>query len=100
LEVKRWFESHGAIGLEVVAAEEYPGGELMRVTYRASVETTPETGIAALARGLEHIHFGWAMVGFAARLPGIQAALQLLADASGAGPRKIAILLTGEQVGE
>jgi len=46
-EVKRWFESHGAIGLEVVAAEEYPGGELMRVTYRASVETKPETGVAA-----------------------------------------------------
>ena len=88
-EVKRWFESHGAIGLEVMAAEEYPGGELMRVTYRASVETTPETGVAALARGLEHIHFGWAMVGFAARLPGVGWFLQLLADASGAGPKRI-----------
>ena len=44
---------------------------------------------AAIARALEHIHFGWALVGFALRLPIVCALAHLLADASGAAPRTI-----------
>jgi protein-S-isoprenylcysteine O-methyltransferase Ste14 len=87
-EVKRWFEARRPTGLEIVAAENYPGPDLMRVTY-VSGNGDSEQGLAALARGLEHIHFGWAMLSFVVRLPGVCQILQLLADASGAGPRRV-----------
>jgi len=47
------------------------------------------SGIAAVARALEHVHLCWAFVGFALRLPIVSALVQLLADASGAEPRTI-----------
>jgi len=92
-EVKAWFGNKQTTGLEVVPAESYPGGELVRVAYVAGDGVAPEYGVAALARAVEHIHLGWALVGFAARLPGVSRFLQLLADASGGGPRRIGIEL-------
>lgn len=46
--------------------------------------------VHAIARGLEHLHLGWAMLGWAVRLPGVAWFLQLLVDASGGGPRDVA----------
>jgi len=46
------------------------------------------TGVRALARALEHLHLGWAMVGWTIQLPGIRRAAQLLADAVGGAPRR------------
>jgi hypothetical protein len=46
--------------------------------------------VAAIARGLGHIHLGWAFIGWFVGLPGVIHLAQLLADASGAGPRVIA----------
>jgi hypothetical protein len=57
----------------------------MRITYEHA--GTISTGVTAIARALEHIHFGWAWVGAVLRLPVINQAAQLLADASGAEPR-------------
>jgi len=88
-EVKAWFGKRKTTGLEVVSAESYVNGALTRVTYVAGDGAKPEYGVAALARAVEHVHLGWAMMSFASRLPGVQQLLQLLADASGAGPRRI-----------
>ena len=46
-------------------------------------------GVAAFARALEHIHLGWAFVGWTMRLPLVEPFLQLLVDAVGGGPRQI-----------
>ena len=43
----------------------------------------------AIARGLEHIHLGWAFVGFTLRLPAVGGLAQLLVDASGGEARVI-----------
>jgi hypothetical protein len=43
----------------------------------------------AVARALEHVHLGWALLGWLLRLPVICQVAQLLADASGAEPRQI-----------
>ncbi len=59
------------------------------MTYDPMDGTTPETGVRAFARGLEHIHFGWAFARAAMRLPGISHFVQLLLDASGMGPQTI-----------
>ncbi len=88
-EVKRWFERRHPVALEVVAAERHPDRDLERITYDPGDAGAEEQGVAALARGLEHIHFGYALVGFAMRLPVVCPLLQLLADVSGGQPRVI-----------
>ena len=77
-------------GLEIVPAELHPTRDLRRVTYElADDESARDEGVAALARALEHIHLGWAMVAFLVRLPGVRHGLQLLADVSGGEERLV-----------
>jgi len=88
-EVRSWFESHGATGLHIIAAEDHPVGNLQRITYDPMDGTGVEAGVCAFARGLEHINLGWAFAGAFLRLPGISHLVQILLDASGFGPRLI-----------
>jgi protein-S-isoprenylcysteine O-methyltransferase Ste14 len=88
-EVGRWFEKRGARQLAIVPAESHPSGALTRITYEPGDGTRAATGIEAVARALEHIHLGWALVGCLLRLPVICQVAQLLTDASGGEPRKI-----------
>jgi hypothetical protein len=46
--------------------------------------------VEAVARALEHLHIGWALLGCLLRLPVICQFAQFLTDASGGEPRKIA----------
>jgi hypothetical protein len=87
-DVARWFESRGARHLTIIPAERYLGAPLTRITYESG-DGYRARGIAAIARALEHLHLGWAIVGFLFRLPVIGGFVQLLADASGAGPRRL-----------
>jgi hypothetical protein len=86
-EVRRWFTWHSLTALDIVAAEEHPSGNLRRITYDPMDGTASEEGVAAFARGLEHIHLGWAFAGACLRLPGIRHFVQMVLDASGLGPR-------------
>jgi len=85
----RWLIIRRSVALTLVAAEDHPYRDLTRLTYEPLDGTTPEEGVAALARALEHIHLGWAICGWAMRLPVIVIILQLIVDAVGGGPRKI-----------
>lgn len=87
-EVASWFRARGTRGLAIVPAETH-GSPLMRITYESVDGTYAASGIAAIARALEHVHLGWAMTGFAIRLPVICTAVQLIVDASGGGPRAL-----------
>jgi protein-S-isoprenylcysteine O-methyltransferase Ste14 len=89
-EVRRWFESHRAVGLQIVAAEDHPTRDLQRITFDFMDGSRSEEGVRAIARGLEHINLGWAFVGSCLRLPGISHFVQLLMDASGFGPMVVA----------
>jgi protein-S-isoprenylcysteine O-methyltransferase Ste14 len=89
-EVGRWFERRGARHLAIVAAETHPSGQLTRITYEPGDGTMGVIGIEAVARALEHLHFGWALVGFLLRLPIVRQLTQLLTDASGGEARAIA----------
>lgn len=71
--------------LDVRAAEDHPGTSLRRITYEA--EGMQWQGVPALARGMEHLHIGWALVGWGLRLPGVVQLVQLVLDAVGGGPR-------------
>jgi len=88
-EVGQWFADRRPPGLVIVAAETHPSQSLRRITYEPADGSRAASGIEAVARALEHIHLGWAMVGFTLRLPIVCQLVQLLADASGAEPRLI-----------
>jgi hypothetical protein len=90
-EVGLWFRSRNARGLSIVAAESHPGRSLTRITYEPMDGSRAATGVAALARALEHIHLGWAAIGFLLRMPGILTLAQLLVDASGGAPRQVPV---------
>jgi len=47
------------------------------------------TGIAALARALEHVNLGWALLAMALRLPIANQFLQAIVDMSGGGPFRV-----------
>ena len=75
-------------GLAIVPAEECQV-PLMRITYQSTDGTYTASGIIAIARALEHIHLGWAVAGFAMRMPVVSNLIQLITDASGGGPRRV-----------
>ena len=85
----RWFDRREPIGLTLRPAERHPSGGLRRLTYEPGDGSGRVQGLAALARGLEHINLAYAWVGFALRLPIVRPVLQLLADAVGGGPREL-----------
>jgi protein-S-isoprenylcysteine O-methyltransferase Ste14 len=86
-ELRRWFEAHRPLGLELLAAEDCPNGTLRRMRYQPAAGEPAEDGLRAFARGLEHLHLGWALLGMGMRLPGLRWALQSVADGVGFGER-------------
>jgi hypothetical protein len=88
-QVGTWFANRGARHLEIVPAEKHPSRALTRITYESGDGTFTTDGVDAVARALEHLHFWWALAAFALRLPIAAQLAQLLADASGAQPRRI-----------
>ena len=90
-EAGRWFEHRGARHLAIVPAETHPSRALTRITYEPGDGSRGATGVEAVARALEHLHLGWALLGCLLRLPVICQAAQLLIDASGGEPRKIGV---------
>jgi protein-S-isoprenylcysteine O-methyltransferase Ste14 len=88
-EVSAWFRSRGVRGLSIIAAEDHSREALSRITYESTDGAYQTAGMDAVARALEHVHLGWALLGFAIRLPIVSPLMQLLADASGAAPRLV-----------
>jgi len=85
--IGNWIACRNPVGLTIVPAESHPRRSLTRITYEC--EGYSDEGVAAFARALEHINAAWAIAGLAMRLPIVAGFLQLVADASGAGPLRI-----------
>ena len=88
-ELGGWFLTHQPVGLDILAAEDHPRHDLTRLTYDPCDGCPEEVGVAALARALEHLHLGWALIGWVIRLPVIIQFIQLIVDAVGGEPRLI-----------
>ena len=88
-EVGRFLTRRRPKGLVIAAAEE-SSDETTRITYRMEGVGT-ETGLAAVGRSVEHINLAWAIGGWIVRLPVVRPLLQLVADAVGAGPRRLSL---------
>jgi protein-S-isoprenylcysteine O-methyltransferase Ste14 len=78
--VGRFLAERRALDLTVAAAHDHRL-PLWRARY-VGVDGHQERGVAAVARGLEHIHLGWAYVGWFLRCPGIAGLAQLMVDAA------------------
>lgn len=83
--VGNWVAVRRPTALRMRPAADHPE-VLYRITYE-SADGTRWSGLAALARAMEHLHLGWALTGWAVSLPVVRHFLQLCADAFGAGPR-------------
>lgn len=85
-DVGTFFGRRRPAGLKIRPAEEY-GAVLERITYQGPFDVS--RGVAAIGRALDHLNWGWAVIGWLARTPGIEQVLQLITDAVGGGPRAI-----------
>ena len=86
-DLARWLRARNPTGLRIVPAEEHPTTTLSRIRYEAPGWS--EDGVLAFARALEHLHFGWAWMGWTIRLPVVSPILQWIVDLSGGGERPI-----------
>ena len=75
----RWLASKDPAQLKFVAAEDYLGQPLRRLRYEDGQRRYD--GVAAFARGLHHVHFGWSLVAVFIEFPVFKKPLQLIADA-------------------
>ncbi|WDZ86364.1 methyltransferase [Micromonospora cathayae] len=83
--LRRFLDRRGPVNLVIVPAARYPYGVLWRAGY-AGGDGHAERGVAAVARALEHLHFGWAWLGWLLRLPGVTWLAQVVTDAMIAPP--------------
>lgn len=83
-----WFARRHPAGLLVVPSRRSSGGSHHRTTY-AAADGERWSGVAAVARGLEHLHLGWALLGWLLRLPLLAASVQLLIDMFSTGSRRL-----------
>lgn len=93
--VAAFIASRGPVGLQVRPAEANLAANPRRLNYEAGGRRWE--GVAALARALEHLHAGWALGGWALRLPGVSGIVQLMVDAAGGGPRDLPACAMPEQ---
>ena len=78
-QMAEWIGRQAPVGLQVLPIE--PERMLSRITYDPGDGGEIEYGIAGVARALEHIHFGLAMIAGMLRLPGIAWLAQVVTDA-------------------
>lgn len=76
------------VDLLLSAAEGCTVAGLRRALY-VGPDGLQASGLAAVARGLEHSGPGWAYLGWLVRLPVVRPLLQLLLDGMGGGPRQL-----------
>jgi protein-S-isoprenylcysteine O-methyltransferase Ste14 len=74
-----WLRSKNTSGLVFKDAESFTGRRLTRLIYIQN--GVSYEGVNAFARGISHIHLGWAVVACFICFPGISFVLQLIADA-------------------
>ena len=87
-EVARWFENHRPHQLVLRDAADWQGTNLQRVTWHHPSSGRTESGVRAIAMSLQHLHLGWAIVGWFAGLPLISHIIQICFDAAGGGKIK------------
>lgn len=90
-EVASFFQKRTLVSLRVEDVRFFSGEQPKRITY-VSATGQLRYGVDAIAAALQHIHLGWAFLGWLIQLPGVTQFLQCAMDASGAAPPKGKVL--------
>lgn len=88
-EIADWFLKKSPKQLILRKASEWPGAPLERITWHNPSTGRIESGITTIAMALQHIHLGWAILGWLASIPGISHTIQICFDTAGAGKKVI-----------
>lgn len=83
-EIKTWFTNQKATNLTLKYAHEHHNN-IRQVTYTDYLGNN-HTSVTAIAHALEHIHLGWACLGWFIRLPLINYVIQAIINAIGFDP--------------
>ncbi len=85
--VARFLLKRSPVGLDVRDAAEHPEA-LTRMRYERD-DRAQFSGVQAFGASLEHLHLGWAFVGWLLRAPVLSRVWQLIGDDVGFGPRPV-----------
>jgi protein-S-isoprenylcysteine O-methyltransferase Ste14 len=88
-EVADWFASRAPEKLILRKASEWEAAPLQRMTWHHPPSGRTESGIAGVAMAFQHLHLGWAALGWIAGIPGISHTIQLCFDTAGAGKKPL-----------
>lgn len=80
-----WFLKRNPINLDIKYAQEETQNTFLQVTFKDHTGQTYKS-VKAIGMALEHIHLGYACLGWFIQLPGICWFLQVIIDALGYGP--------------
>lgn len=88
-QIGTWVTAQSPIGLVLRDSSEHADhASLLRVRYEGS-DGYVTSGVVAFAHALEHVHLGWAMVGFVLRLPAVRWFASAVGDRFGFGPQDL-----------
>jgi hypothetical protein len=88
-EVADWFARRSPEKLIIRKASEWEGAPLERMTWHHPPSGRTEEGIAGVSMAFQHLHLGWAALGWIAGMPGVSHAIQLCFDMAGAGKKPL-----------
>jgi protein-S-isoprenylcysteine O-methyltransferase Ste14 len=86
-EVADWFSRRSPEKLIIRKASDWEGIPLKRMTWRHPPSGRTEEGIAGVSMAFQHLHLGWAALGWIAGMPGLSHLVQLCFDVAGAGKK-------------
>ncbi|MEO1857789.1 MAG: hypothetical protein ABGY95_10580 [Rubritalea sp.] len=84
--IATWIQSKNCSKLSIIDANNWDETPLKRITYVYPCGTTAQ-GVEAIAAALQHLHIGWAYIGWLISYPGIQQLMQWSMDSAGSSTR-------------
>ena len=83
-QIGKWFGKFKTVNLKVKSADNYPGDEILQVTY-VDFYGTEYKSVKAIACALEHMNLASASLGWMIRMPIISYVLQAIVDSMNFG---------------
>ena len=80
-----WIMAREPVSLRVCKASEWGGERLERITYFDPNTGERREGVEAMCKVFQHVHLGWAWMGWLVMLPGINWVIQCGVDSGGGG---------------
>ncbi len=78
-QIRAWFSKLDGCNLELKKASDYPGAQILQVTY-VDHNGTVYKSVKAIASALGHVNLAWASLGWFMLMPGISLVLQAIVD--------------------